>query len=218
VNNPRVKSSAVSGLLKHLWRVPKRDFEAMAGCRKIVVGLGNPGDKYADTRHNVGFKVIDTLAEVLKTDVRKKKFGARVGFGEFADKKLILFKPWQYMNRSGQAVATVMGFYKVGLNDLLVVLDDMALEPGRIRIRTKGSAGGHNGLADIIEKLGTESFSRLRIGIGQSGKEDAVDFVLDKPAKTERLALDEAIERSRKAVLCWVEQGIEATMNQFNSG
>jgi len=190
----------------------------MAGCRKIVVGLGNPGDKYADTRHNVGFKVIDTLAEVLKTDVRKKKFGARVGFGEFADKKLILFKPWQYINRSGQAVATVMGFYKVGLNDLLVVLDDMALEPGRIRIRTKGSAGGHNGLADIIEKLGTESFSRLRIGIGQSGKEDAVDFVLDKPAKTERLALDEAIERSRKAVLCWVEQGIEATMNQFNSG
>ena len=190
----------------------------MAGCMKIVVGLGNPGDKYADTRHNVGFKVIDTLAEVLKTDVRKRKFGARVGFGEFADKKVILFKPWQFMNRSGQAVATVMGFYKAGLSDLLVVLDDMALEPGRIRIRTKGSAGGHNGLADIIEKLGTESFSRLRIGIGQSGKEDAVDFVLDKPAKTERLALDEAIERSRKAVLCWVEQGIEATMNQFNSG
>ena len=190
----------------------------MAGCMKIVVGLGNPGDKYADTRHNVGFKVIDTLAEVLKTDVRKRKFGARVGFGEFANKKVILFKPWQYMNRSGQAVATVMGFYKAGLSDLLVVLDDMALEPGTIRIRAKGSAGGHNGLADIIEKLGTESFSRLRIGIGQSNKEDAVDFVLDKPAKTERLALDEGIEKSRKAVLCWVEQGIEATMNQFNSG
>ena len=208
MNNPRVKSSAVGGLLKRLWRVPKRDFEAMAGCMKIVVGLGNPGDKYADTRHNVGFKVIDTLAEVLKTDVRKRKFGARVGFGEFANKKVILFKPWQYMNRSGQAVATVMGFYKAGLSDLLVVLDDMALEPGTIRIRAKGSAGGHNGLADIIEKLGTESFSRLRIGIGQSNKEDAVDFVLDKPAKTERLALDEGIEKSRKALLCWVELGI----------
>jgi PTH1 family peptidyl-tRNA hydrolase len=190
----------------------------MAGGIKMVVGLGNPGNEYADTRHNTGFQVIDSLAEALKVEVKKRKFGARLGFGEFADKKLILLKPWQYMNRSGQAVATTVGFYKLGLSNLLVVTDDMALEPGRLRIRAKGSAGGHNGLADVIEKLGTENFGRLRIGIGQSGKEDAVDFVLDKPTKAERLSLDEAIERARDAVLCWLEYGLEATMNKFNSG
>jgi PTH1 family peptidyl-tRNA hydrolase len=185
---------------------------------KMVVGLGNPGDEYADTRHNIGFKVIDSLAEALNVDVRKRKFAARFGRGEFADKKLILLKPWQYMNRSGQAVATAVGFYKLDLNDLFVIVDDMALSPGTIRIRAKGSAGGHNGLADIIEKLGTESFGRLRIGIGHSGKKDAADFVLDKPTKPETTLLNEAIERSREAVLCWIEHGIETAMNKFNSG
>jgi PTH1 family peptidyl-tRNA hydrolase len=190
----------------------------MAAGMKMVVGLGNPGDEYVNTRHNIGFEVIDSLAEALKVDVKKRKFGARFGLGEFADKKLILLKPWQFMNRSGQAVAAAAGFYKLGLSDLLVVSDDMALSPGRIRIKAKGSAGGHNGLADIIEKLGTESFGRLRIGIGQSGKEDAVDFVLDKPTEAVRLLLNEAIEKSQEAVLCWVQNGIEATMNKFNSG
>ena len=185
---------------------------------KIVAGLGNPGDKYADTRHNTGFKVIDGLAEELQTDVKKRKFGARLGTAEFSDKKLILLKPWHYMNRSGQSVATVMGFYKAGLSDLLVVVDDMAIEPGRIRLRAKGSSGGHNGLADIIEKLGTEDFGRLRIGIGQSGKQDSVDFVLDKPSKADKQLLDAAIKKSQEAVLFWVEHGIEATMNEFNSG
>jgi PTH1 family peptidyl-tRNA hydrolase len=208
----------VGGLIKRLWQAPNRKFDNMAGGIKMIVGLGNPGDEYVDTRHNIGFEVIDSLAEALKTDVKKRKFGARFGFGEFADKKLILLKPWQFMNRSGQAVATAVGFYKLGLSDLLVVTDDMALSPGRIRIRAKGSAGGHNGLADVIEKLGTESFARCRIGIGQSGREDAVDFVLDKPTKADRVLLNEAIERSREAVLCWAEHGIEATMNKFNSG
>ena len=183
----------------------------------MIVGLGNPGKEYVNTRHNIGFQIIDSLAETLKVDVRKRKFGARFGLADFADKKLILLKPWQYMNRSGQAVATAAGFYKLGVSDLLVVLDDMALEPGRVRIRAKGSAGGHNGLADIIEKLGTDNFGRLRIGIGQSSKEDAVRFVLDKPTKAERNLLDEAIERSREAVLCWIENGFDATMNKYNT-
>lgn len=213
----RVWTSAVGGFLKRLWPVPKREFNDMAEGMKIVVGLGNPGDEYANTRHNIGFKVIDSLAKTLKVDVKKRKFGARFGLGDFADKKLILLKPWQFMNRSGQAVATAVGFYKLALSDLLVVTDDMALPPGRIRIRAKGSAGGHKGLADIIEKLSTESFSRLRIGIGQSGREDAVDFVLNKPKKEDRLLLDKAIERSRQAVLYWTEYGIEAAMNKFNS-
>ena len=185
---------------------------------KMVVGLGNPGEEYVDTRHNAGFKVIDLLAEALQIDVKKKKFGAFLGLGEFVDKKLILLKPIRFMNCSGQVVATAAGFYKLDLSDLLVISDDMALEPGRIRIRAKGSAGGHHGLADVIEKLGSESMGRLRIGIGQGGEEAAVDYVLDEPTEAEKLLLGEGIERAREAVLYWVEYGIEAAMNKFNSG
>lgn len=183
---------------------------------KMVVGLGNPGKEYVDTRHNIGFRVIDSLAEALKIDVRKKRFSAYLGSGEFADKKLILLKPIRFMNCSGQVVATATGFYELVLSNLLVVTDDMALPPGRIRVRMKGSAGGHHGLADVIEKLGTENISRLRIGIGQSDEEMAYDYVLSKPKEAERPLLDEAITKARDAVLCWVEYGIRATMNKFN--
>jgi PTH1 family peptidyl-tRNA hydrolase len=207
----------MGGLRRYLWRKPDRKRDTVTGGFKLIVGLGNPGKEYVDTRHNIGFQVIDSLAETLQSDVKQRKFGARIGFGEFAEQKIILLKPWQYMNRSGQAVATVKGFYKLDVSDLLVVLDDMALEPGRIRIRAKGSAGGHNGLADIIEKLGTDNFGRLRIGIGQSGREDAIDFVLDKPTEEERTLLNEAIERSREAVLCWIEHGFDAAMNKYNT-
>lgn len=183
---------------------------------KMIVGLGNPGDEYADTRHNIGFKLIDSLAGALKTEVKKRKFGAYFGQVDSGDKKLILLKPWRFMNLSGQVVATAAGFYKLGAGDLLVITDDMALPVGAVRLRSKGSAGGHNGLADIIEKLGTEDFSRCRIGIGQSEEDEAVEFVLSRPGETERLLLVEAIERAREAVLCWVERGIEAAMNEFN--
>jgi PTH1 family peptidyl-tRNA hydrolase len=183
---------------------------------KMVVGLGNPGEEYVDTRHNAGFRVIDSLAEVLKIDVRKKRFGACLGSGEFADKKLILLKPMRFINCSGQVVATAAGFYKLALSNLLVVTDDMALPPGRVRIRPKGSSGGHNGLADVIEKLGTEDIGRLRIGIGQSNNEAAEDYVLDKPTKEEKPLLDKAIAKARDAVLCWVEYGIEAARIKFN--
>ncbi len=182
----------------------------------MVVGLGNPGKKYVNTRHNIGFRVIDSLAEALKIDVRKKRFNARLGSGEFAEKKLILLKPMRFMNCSGQVVATATGFYKVASSNLLVVLDDMALPPGKIRLRMKGSAGGHNGLADVIEKLGTENISRLRIGIGPSNEEDAYDYVLGKPAEADKPLLEKAITKARDAVLCWLEYGIRATMNKFN--
>ena len=214
----RAWKSAIGGLRKRLRPIPKRELVPMAEAVKIVVGLGNPGNEYANTRHNIGFEVIDSLAEQLNINVRKRKFGARFGLGEFSDKKLILLKPWRYMNRSGHPIATAVGFYKLDLTDLLVVTDDMALPPGKIRIRPGGSAGGHNGLADVIEKLGTEKFARLRIGIGQSGRENAVDFVLDKPTKQDRVLLDEAIHRAKLAVLSWLENGIEETMNKFNSG
>jgi len=187
------------------------------GDMKLIVGLGNPGDKYVDTRHNTGFKVIDSLAETLGINVEKRKFGSRFGTGEFANNKLILLKPLQFMNRSGQAVATAAGFYKINVGELMVITDDMDLEPGRIRLRAKGSAGGHNGLADIIEKLGTYEFSRCRIGIGRSAVIEAVDYVLDKPAEAEKPLLVTAIEQARNAVLCWIEYGIETAMNKFNS-
>lgn len=183
---------------------------------RMVVGLGNPGDKYKNTRHNMGFKVIDALAAALDIETGQRKFGARFGSAEFAGKKLILLKPWQFMNRSGQAVATAVSFYKLDVADLLVVSDDMDLEPGRIRIRAKGSAGGHNGLADIIEKLGTTEFARCRIGIGPSGQQQAVDFVLDEPSRADKALLAEATERARDAVLCWVEHDIDKAMNMFN--
>jgi PTH1 family peptidyl-tRNA hydrolase len=184
---------------------------------RMIVGLGNPGDEYADTRHNTGFMVIDLLADTVGIKVKKRKFGARFESAEFAGKKLILLKPWQFMNRSGQAVATAAGFYKINIRQLIVVTDDMDLEPGRIRLRYKGSAGGHNGLADIIQKLGTNEFARCRVGIGRSAEADTVGYVLDKPQDDEKPLLTEAIERARNAVLCWIESGIETAMNKFNS-
>ena len=200
---------------KYAVRKAQYENDAMAEM-KMVVGLGNPGDKYVDTRHNIGFCVIDAVADELDVEVKTRKFSGRLAMAEFAGKKLILLKPWQFMNCSGQIVATAAGFYKLPISELLVVSDDMAIEPGVIRIRAKGSSGGHNGLSDIIEKLGSDNFARLRIGIGQRGTDEAADFVLDKPTKAEKLLLDEAIERAKKAVLYWIENGIEKTMNEFN--
>jgi PTH1 family peptidyl-tRNA hydrolase len=183
---------------------------------KLVVGLGNPGREYAATRHNVGFRVIDLLAEALSIDVKKRKFGAMFAKGELADKRLILLKPWEFMNRSGRSVAKAVGFYELEFTDLLVIIDDMALAPGRIRIRAKGSSGGHKGLAGVLEKLGTDEVGRVRVGIGKCCDQNDVDFVLDRPREEEKGLLEEAMIRARDAVMCWVEYGIEATMNEFN--
>jgi len=183
---------------------------------RLVVGLGNPGPEYAETRHNLGFKVIEALEDALGIEVKQRKFNARIGEGLQAGVKVILMKPWKFMNRSGESVAAAAGFYKLDLRDLMVVVDDRALEVGAIRIRAKGSAGGHNGLADIIEKLGTDEFARCRIGIGRSGQQDAVDFVLDEPPRADRALLAEAVDRARDAVLCWIEHGIDKAMTMFN--
>jgi len=184
---------------------------------KLVVGLGNPGPEYAETRHNLGFKVIEALDEALGIAVGQRKFGARVGEGFCQGRKVMLMKPWQFMNRSGQAVATAVGFYKLELADLMVVTDDLALAPGAIRVRAKGSAGGHNGLADIIAKLGSHEFARCRVGIGSCPGPETVDYVLGRPREEERPLLNEAILRARDAVLCWLEAGISKVMNDFNS-
>lgn len=183
---------------------------------KMVVGLGNPGKEYDNTRHNVGFEVIDLIAKNLGIEVNQKKFGALLGQGVFADKKLILLKPYQYMNRSGQAVVTAAGFYKLGLKDLLIVSDDMAIDCGRIRMRSQGSAGGQKGLADVIDKLGSNAVSRLRVGIGASKFADSAAYVLGRIDSEQRPMIDEAVGCAEKAVLCWVERGIDKAMNEFN--
>jgi len=183
----------------------------------MVAGLGNPGLKYKNTRHNIGFEVIDRLAERFHVDVRQKKFGAKYGTADLGDKKLILLKPWQYMNLSGQAVATAAGFYKLDLQHVMVVIDDMALEPGSVRMRAKGSAGGHNGLSDIIRKLGTNDVARCRVGIGRDQSGWDVDHVLGRPSKAERELLDQAINEAQDAVLCWLSEGIDLAMTRFNA-
>jgi peptidyl-tRNA hydrolase, PTH1 family len=183
---------------------------------RVIIGLGNPGKEYARTRHNVGFAVVDSLAGQLGIEVTAKKFGGLVGQGRYQDKKLIVVKPQQYMNCSGQVVAGVLGFYKLAISDVMVVADDMALDPGAIRIRGKGSAGGHNGLADIIEKLGTDEFARLRVGIGKSAFPDARDYVLGEPSKEEKELIANGIKNAHQALLCWLTDGLEKAMNRFN--
>jgi PTH1 family peptidyl-tRNA hydrolase len=183
---------------------------------RLIAGLGNRGKEYEGTRHNVGFEVIDLLANRLKVELHKEKFGAAFGRAEFEGKKLILLKPLLFMNNSGQVVATAVNFYKLDTSEILVVTDDMALEPGMIRLRAGGSAGGHNGLIDIIEKLGTEKFSRLRIGIGSRGQAAGRDYVLSKPAETGKKLIDAAVIEAAEAVLLWIKEGIEDAMNRFN--
>ena len=182
----------------------------------LIVGLGNPGKEYARTRHNVGFAVVDSLAGQLGIDVTAKKFGGLLGQGRYEDKKLIVVKPQQYMNCSGHVVASVLGFYKLAISDIMVVADDMALDPGVIRLRGKGSAGGHNGLADIVEKLGSDEFARLRVGIGKSAFPDARDYVLGEPSKEEKELIANGIKNAHQALLCWLTDGLEKAMNRFN--
>ncbi len=183
----------------------------------MIVGFGNPGKRYIGTRHNVGFEVLDLLADALGIQINKRNFGGRMGKGEFAGQPVVLLKPWKYMNLSGQPVADAVSFYKLHLCDVLLALDDMWLEPGQIRIRAKGSAGGHNGLQDVLDKLGTENVPRLRIGIGRCPADDAVDYVLSRPDKEDGNLINEGIGQAKNAALCWLQEGVEAAMTKFNS-
>jgi PTH1 family peptidyl-tRNA hydrolase len=184
---------------------------------RLIVGLGNPGAAYDLTRHNVGFMTLDALAERLGVAIRRKAFNALTAEARVGQNKLILLKPQQYMNRSGHAVATAAGYYKIPPQEIIVVLDDMALPIGQIRLRAKGSAGGHNGLKDIIARLGTDAFARLRVGIDSDGSRDAADYVLSRFEPQQRPIIEQTIARCVDALLCWAEQGIETAMNRFNS-
>ncbi len=182
---------------------------------KLVVGLGNPGVKYQNTRHNLGFMVVDCLARRLAIDVSRERLQAWLGLGECHGHKVVLAKPSTFMNRSGQAVLAIGRFYKLELPDLLVVTDDLALPLGRLRLRARGTAGGHNGLSDIEQRLGSVEYARLRIGI-DAPQWDATAHVLGLFDDAEQPVVVAAVNRAADAVDCWIEHGLEKAMNTYN--
>lgn len=183
---------------------------------KLIVGLGNPGREYEQSRHNVGFWVVDALARRWSVAVSRRRHEALCGSGVWEQERVALLKPQTYMNRSGQSVAAALGFYQASAGDLLVVVDDMALPLGQLRLRGQGLSGGHHGLADIIERLGREDFSRLRVGIGAAAPGTAVAYVLGRFTREEEAVMTEAVERAAEAAQCWLEKGLEAAMNRYN--
>jgi len=182
----------------------------------LIVGLGNPGGKYASTRHNVGFRVVDELARRHGIDTSRSRFSGLFGNGSIGHEQVLLLKPGTFMNLSGRAVREAMTFYKLEPVSLLVVSDDMALPLGRLRLRKGGSAGGHNGLSSVIAELGTELFARLRIGIEQVSGERMVGHVLSPFSGREEEIIGPAVVKAADAVECWVAEGIDTAMNRFN--
>jgi len=185
--------------------------------RRYVVGLGNPGRRYRRTRHNLGFMVAEALAERWDASSARRAFEGLLREGAFGPHRVLLLAPMTFMNRSGQSVAEMVRFYKAAPGELLVVLDDMDLPPGRIRLRASGSAGGHKGLGDVVARLGTEAVARLRVGIGPSpAPMDPADYVLGVMTEDELALANQAIERACLAVEDWMALGIEAAMSKHN--
>jgi peptidyl-tRNA hydrolase, PTH1 family len=183
----------------------------------LIVGLGNPGREYQNNRHNVGFKQIDKLAEKLGVRFTRLESKALVTRAEYRGQRVILAKPQTYMNLSGQAVRALTRFYKLPLSNLIVAYDDVDLPFGSLRLRSKGGAGGQKGMASIIEQLGTQEFSRLRIGIDRPpGRMDAAAYVLQNFSPSEQEILLATLERGVQALFVFMNEGIEAAMNQFN--
>ena len=183
---------------------------------KIIVGLGNPGEKYLKTRHNLGFMVIDRFAQQLGMECNQKKFHALFGKKKIEEEEIILLKPQTFMNLSGVAVKEAMDMYKCALQNLMVICDDLDLPLGKIRARRNGGCGGHRGLESIAASLGFKSFSRLRIGIGRPAERDPRDYVLSVFSKEEEPVVMEMIEEASQALQTWIVEGIEACMNKFN--
>lgn len=184
----------------------------------IIAGLGNPGKQYAQTRHNVGFDTIDILADKYNISVDTKKHKALCGKGMIEGQKVVLAKPQTFMNLSGESVRELVDFYKIDPEEeLIVIYDDISLEPGKIRIRKKGSAGGHNGIKNIIAQLGTQNFQRIKVGVGEKPKGwDLADYVLGHFSKEDRGLVDDALKHAAGAVELMVQGEVDQAMNQFN--
>ena len=184
----------------------------------VIVGLGNPTDEYRGTRHNVGFEVIDAIADKYNISVTERKNRAFCGKGVVAGQKVILVKPQTYMNLSGESVRGFVDYYKIDVEtELMIVYDDISLDVGQLRIRKKGSAGGHNGVKNIIAHLGTDVFRRIKVGVGEKPKEyDLVDYVLGHFSKEEKEIMADGYKRAIGAVELILQDEIEAAMNEFN--
>ena len=184
----------------------------------LVVGLGNPGQKYANTRHNMGFLTVDLLAEKAGVKLNKVKFKSAYNILNFAGCNCLVMQPQTYMNLSGEAVREAVQFYKVPADHVLVIYDDVSLPVGKLRVRPTGSAGGHNGIKNIIAHLGTQDFPRVKIGTGApaGGGADMIDWVIGEPSKAEKKVLLESFERAIDAAACIIEHGCQKAMNDFN--
>lgn len=187
---------------------------------KVIVGLGNPTDQYKGTRHNVGFMAIDRIAEANHININQHKFKAMVGSGFIGGSKVLLVKPLTYMNLSGESLRPIMDFYKVDLSDILVIYDDISLEPGMLRLRIKGSAGGHNGMKSIIKHLGGDTFPRIRVGIGgeKHPGQDLADYVLGHFKDDEKELLSDALDKAEKAAELFVQDEFAEAMNKYSVG
>lgn len=184
---------------------------------KIIIGLGNPSREYQGTRHNIGFDAVTRLCDDYRIRLDSKEHKALCGKGCIGGEKVILAQPQTYMNLSGESVRALTDYYKVGAEDIIVIYDDISLDAGQLRVRPKGSAGGHNGIKSIIAHLGTEEFARIRIGVGDKPKEwDLADYVLGHFSKEEEPVIREALGRAAKACECMITEGIAEAMNLYN--
>ncbi len=183
---------------------------------KLIVGLGNPGKEYMNTRHNAGFMVLDALADELNVSINNSKFRGEYVKFKYKGEDVVLLKPMTYMNLSGESVSLLMNFFKLNADDLLVVYDDLDMPTGKLRLRENGSAGGHNGMKNIIHHLGTQTFKRVRVGIDRHPRIKVVDYVLGKFSKDEQPLIDEGVKQAVKAILLYLDKDFNSAMNSFN--
>ncbi len=184
----------------------------------LIVGLGNPEQEYSNTRHNMGFNTVNKLAQEYEIELNKTKFKAIYGTGIIEDKKVIILKPQTYMNLSGESIIEVINFYKIDLKDMIVIYDDIDVEPGKIKIRKKGGAGSHNGMKSVIKNVKSEEFTRIRVGIGTpEHKNDMINYVIGKiPTEEEKDVLDKGTDKAKEAIKEILKNGIDSAMNKFN--
>lgn len=183
---------------------------------KLIIGLGNPGKEYENTRHNTGFMVLDCLSKKLNVDINQSKFKGLYVKTKYKGEDVILLKPQTYMNLSGESVRQVMDFFKIAQEDILVVYDDLDMPVGKLRLRQNGSAGGHNGIKNIILHTGSQNFNRIRVGIDRSKVIKVVDYVLARFTKDEQPYIEEGIERASDAIIDYLEYGFNHAMNKYN--
>lgn len=183
----------------------------------LIVGLGNPESDYANTRHNMGFHVVNKLAKEYEIDMARKKFNSEYGNAIIEGEKVILVKPQTFMNASGEAIVEFVKFYKIELDKVIIIYDDVDIEPGKIRIRKSGSPGSHNGMKSVVHFLNNENFPRIRVGIGKpKDDENMIEYVIGAIPEEEKKELEDGVEKAKEAIVELLKNGIDASMNQFN--